>query len=75
MSLSDKRRAVKGKYRISEKSLFAVSLLGGGVGTLISMKLFHHKTRHKRFMIGIPLIIVIETAFFVYIRFFSGVFS
>ena len=74
IALSDKKRAVKGKYRISEKTLFAVSLLGGGAGMLLSMRLFRHKTRRKRFMVGIPVILAVQAAFFVYIYFFSGIF-
>ena len=58
----DKIKAQQGKWRISEKSLFTVSVLGGSVAMYISMRLFHHKTKHKRFMIGIPLIIVLQLA-------------
>ena len=56
----DKIKAQQGKWRISEKSLFIVSVLGGSVAMYISMRLFHHKTKHKRFMIGIPIIIVLQ---------------
>ena len=56
----DKINAQQGKWRISEKSLFIVSIIGGSVAMYISMRLFHHKTKHKRFMIGIPLIIVLQ---------------
>ena len=58
----DKIKAQQGKWRISEKSLFIVSIIGGSVAMYISMRLFHHKTKHKRFMIGIPLIIVLQLA-------------
>ena len=58
----DKVKAQRGKWRISEKSLFIVSVLGGSVAMYISMRLFHHKTKHKRFMIGIPVIIVLQLA-------------
>lgn len=60
MSAVDKSAAKRHKWRVPEKNLFAVSLLGGAVGTLISMLLFRHKTKHKRFMIGIPLIILAQ---------------
>ncbi len=56
----DKRRAKKDKWRIKESTLFLVSALGGSVAMYISMRLFHHKTKHKRFMIGIPIIIVLQ---------------
>lgn len=56
----DKRRAKKDKWRIKESTLFLISALGGSVAMYISMRLFHHKTKHKRFMIGIPVIIVLQ---------------
>ena len=58
----DKRRAKKDRWRIRESTLFLVSILGGSVAMYISMRLFHHKTKHKRFMIGIPVIIVLQAA-------------
>ena len=58
----DKRRAKKDRWRIKESTLFLVSILGGSVAMYISMRLFHHKTKHKRFMIGIPVIIVLQAA-------------
>ena len=58
----DKRRAKKDRWRIRESTLFLVSVLGGSVAMYISMGLFHHKTKHKRFMIGIPVIIVLQVA-------------
>ena len=58
----DKRRAKKDRWRIRESTLFLVSVLGGSVAMYISMRLFHHKTKHKRFMIGIPVIIVLQVA-------------
>ena len=65
MSAVDKSAAKRHKWRVPEKNLFAVSLLGGAVGALISMLLFRHKTKHKRFMIGIPLIILAQISLFV----------
>lgn len=62
MAFSDKRKAEKGKHRISEPTLFFVSLIGGSIGMYISMKKFRHKTKQKRFMFGIPLIIVCQLA-------------
>lgn len=58
----DKRRAKKDRWRIKESTLFLVSILGGSIAMYISMRLFHHKTKHKRFMIGIPVIIVLQAA-------------
>lgn len=56
----DKRRAKKDRWRIRESTLFLISALGGSVAMYISMRLFHHKTKHKRFMTGIPVIIVLQ---------------
>ena len=56
----DKRRAKKDRWHIRESTLFLISALGGSVAMYISMRLFHHKTKHKRFMIGIPIIIVLQ---------------
>lgn len=58
----DKRRAKKDKWRIRESTLFLISLMGGSIAMYLSMRLFHHKTQHKRFMIGIPIIIVLQAA-------------
>ncbi len=56
----DKYSAIKEKWRISENSLISIALIGGGIGSLIGMFLFHHKTKKKRFLIGIPLCILIN---------------
>ena len=60
--VADKARAKKGKWRIKESRLFLLSALGGGAAMYITMRLIRHKTLHKRFMIGIPLIIIAQTA-------------
>ena len=57
----DKRQAIKGKRRISEKTLLNLSALGGGIAMYITMILIHHKTKHPKFMVGIPIIIATET--------------
>ena len=58
----DKSRAIRGKWRVRESTLFLLSALGGGAVMYLTMRLIHHKTLHKRFMIGIPLIVITETA-------------
>ena len=58
--LADKQKARKGKWRISEKTLFFLALAGGSVGVLSGMYLFHHKTRHPAFTIGIPAILITQ---------------
>ena len=60
--ITDKRKAIKGNRRVSEKTLFALCFLGGSVGMYLTMKAIRHKTLHKRFMIGIPLIIFFQIA-------------
>ncbi len=52
----------KVKLRIPEKSLFIWSALGGGVAMFLCMLLIRHKTKHKQFMIGIPVIILLHAA-------------
>jgi len=56
----DKRRAIKNKWRVSESALIMVCVLGGSVGGIIGIKLFHHKTRHRKFTIGVPLILIMQ---------------
>lgn len=62
MTVSDKRRARQHRWRISEAALLLVSALGGSVAMLITMLVIHHKTKHIKFMLGIPLIIVAQIA-------------
>ncbi len=54
----DKRRARNQAWRIPEKILFFLSIIGGSLGSVAGMYLFHHKTRHWYFVIGMPLILV-----------------
>ena len=56
----DKWAAKKHKCRIPEKTLFTLCFVGGSVAMYVTMRLIRHKTLHKRFMIGIPLIIVLQ---------------
>ena len=56
----DKRRARMHRWRISERMLFLVSILGGSIGTWAGMYVFHHKTRHWYFVIGMPLILALQ---------------
>lgn len=51
----DKRRAIKKKWRVQEKTLLMVAVLGGGIGSFLGMILFRHKIRHLAFMILLPL--------------------
>jgi len=56
----DKRLAIKKRSRISEKTLFALSLIGGSLGMYSGMYIFRHKTLHKKFTLGIPFIIIMQ---------------
>lgn len=56
----DKRKAKKGKWRISEATLLLSAFVGGSVGALIAMYSFHHKTKHWKFKLGIPLFLFIH---------------
>ncbi len=58
----DKRKAINGKFRISEAALFGLSLLGGSFGGLAAMYTFHHKTQKWYFRFGIPLIMLFQIA-------------
>ncbi len=59
-TISDKRRAQRKKYRISEKTLLILSALGGSLAMYITMLAIRHKTKHIKFMAGIPLIMVLQ---------------
>ena len=73
LTVSDKRRAIKHRYRISEFTLMLFSALGGSVAMLLTMLLIHHKTRDVKFMVGIPVIIILQlTAAFVIRQVFYG---
>lgn len=56
----DKRRARKHQWRIPEKTLFLTALLFGSLGSWAGMYVFHHKTKHWYFVVGMPLILVLQ---------------
>lgn len=56
----DKSKARKNEWRISEKVLILLAVVGGSVGALLGMYAFHHKTQHFKFSIGVPLILVLQ---------------
>ena len=58
----DKRKAKKRAFRIPEATLFIVAIIGGSVGSIAGMYLFRHKTRHRRFVLGMPLILLAQIA-------------
>lgn len=64
--LIDKKKAEKGKWRISEHSLFVLTWLGGGIGTICGMYKFRHKTQKRKFTIGMPIILGLEIISLIY---------
>ena len=64
---ADKHRARKGKWRVPEKTLFLLPLLGGSIGALLGMRVFRHKTKHWYFVWGIPAILLAQVALAVWI--------
>ncbi|ADD02231.1 protein of unknown function DUF1294 [Thermoanaerobacter italicus Ab9] len=64
----DKYKALHKLWRISEKTFFFLALFGGSIGVWLGMYFFRHKTRHKLFTIGIPLIIFCQILLFFYIK-------
>ena len=63
----DKLKAKKGKWRISEVTLLLLAVIGGSIGAWLGIKIWHHKTLHKKFIYGIPLIIFAQIVVAIYI--------
>ena len=63
----DKNRAIHKEWRIPEKSLLLISLIGGSIGMFAGMHFFRHKTKHLKFTIGVPLIFILQVITVVYI--------
>ena len=70
----DKKKAIRNEWRIPEKTLFLVSIIGGSIGTLVGMYLFRHKTKHWYFGVGMPAILIahVVIGWFVYNNYFIG---
>ena len=64
----DKYKAKKAKWRISEATLLLLAVLGGSIGAWIGMKVWHHKTMHKKFKYGIPAILLMQIALMAYLH-------
>ncbi|MBQ2801993.1 MAG: DUF1294 domain-containing protein [Lachnospiraceae bacterium] len=56
----DKRKAIKHQWRIPEKTLFIIALLGGSIGSNLGMTICRHKTKHWYFVIGMPVILILQ---------------
>lgn len=57
---SDKKKAKKGAWRTPESTLMLIAIIGGSVGSLLGIKKFRHKTKHPKFYIGIPVILILQ---------------
>lgn len=64
----DKYKAKKGKWRIPEATLLMMAVVGGSVGAWTGMKVWHHKTLHKKFHYGIPAILLLQIAAIIYLH-------
>jgi len=67
LMLVDKQKAKKKKWRIPEATLMGVAALGGSVGALAGMYTFRHKTKHTKFTVGIPVILILQIALAVFL--------
>ena len=63
----DKWKAKRSKWRISEATLLGMAVIGGSIGAWLGMRVWHHKTMHKKFQFGIPLIIVAQVAMIIWL--------
>ena len=63
----DKWKAKKSKMRIRETALLGLAVLGGSIGAWLGMKVWHHKTLHKKFRFGVPLILIAQIALIVWL--------
>jgi uncharacterized membrane protein YsdA (DUF1294 family) len=63
----DKKRAKNHDYRISERTLWTIALLGGAIGATAGMNHFRHKTKHVQFKYGLPVLAVLEIGIFIYL--------
>ena len=60
LMLADKHRARKKLWRIPERTLLGAAIIGGSLGSLVGMYLFRHKTKHPKFSVGIPVILLLQ---------------
>jgi uncharacterized membrane protein YsdA (DUF1294 family) len=66
MMWTDKQRAQKNRYRISERTLWIIALLGGAIGTTVGMQLYRHKTKKLLFKVGFPLLALAQIILYLY---------
>jgi uncharacterized membrane protein YsdA (DUF1294 family) len=68
LMLIDKQKAKRSAWRIPEATLMGVAALGGSIGAIAGMYVFRHKTRHVKFFLGLPAILIIQIALVIWIR-------
>lgn len=66
ITFKDKKAAIHSKFRVSEKKLIIISIIGGSFAMYATMKFIHHKTNKRKFMIGLPLIMLTQLSIFLY---------
>ena len=64
----DKWKAKKSKWRVSEAALLGLAVVGGSIGAWLGMKTWHHKTLHRKFRFGVPLILIAQIALLIFIH-------
>lgn len=74
LTVKDKKAAINNKWRVPESTLMILGLFGGAVAMLITMKKIRHKTKHAKFMVGLPIEIALQIVILVllYIKVFQG---
>ncbi len=65
LTICDKWRAKRKRWRIPESNLFVLALLGGSLAMYLTMLVIRHKTKHKRFMLGLPAILILQSVLYV----------
>ena len=63
-----RKKAKQGSWRISEATLLLLAVIGGSIGALLGMQVWHHKTMHKKFKYGLPLILLAQIALIYFIN-------
>lgn len=66
----DKQRAIKNKWRISESTLIWLAVIGGSIGAMTGMKMWHHKTKHRKFKYGVPAIFIAQIAVAIFLGYY-----
>ena len=67
LMLADKRKALKNRWRIPERTLILTAAFGGSIGALLGMYTFRHKTKHLKFTLGIPAILIAQISLAIWI--------